>query len=65
MYVSPFILISFCATFCLILMFIITDTDECRDNNGTCSKLCTVDDLECECPPGYIFQPNTDDCKGE
>ena len=45
----------------------ITDIDECLDNNGNCSHDCvnTESSYYCECPLGYILQSNKHDCKGE
>ena len=43
---------------------ITTDINECH--NGTCSHTCvnTVGSYNCECPAGYILQPNKHDCEG-
>ena len=51
----------------VIIFIIITDVDECLDNNGTCSHDCvnTEGSYYCECPPGYILQSNQHDCEGE
>ena len=45
----------------------IADINECLDNNCTCSHHCinTEGSYHCECPPGYILQPNKHDCEGE
>ena len=47
-----------------IVMFIITDINECLD---TCSHHCinTEGSYHCECFAGYIFQPNKYDCEGK
>ena len=52
---------------CCILMFIITDIDECLENNGNCSHNCVniEDSYYCECPVGYNLQTNNHDCEGE
>ena len=44
-----------------------TDVDECLYNNGNCSHDCinTQGSYYCECPTGYILQPNRRDCAGE
>ena len=47
---------------------IITDINECLNNNGLCSHNCTniVGSYYCECPDGYLLQPNQHDCiRGE
>ena len=48
-------------------IIVVTDVDECLDNNGTCSHDCvnTEGSYYCECPPGYILQSNQHDCEGE
>ena len=45
----------------------IADVDECLDNNGNCSHKCvnTEGSYYCECPAGYILQPNNRICEGE
>ena len=52
---------------CYILMFIITDIDECLDSNGNCSHDCIniEGSYYCECPAGYNLQSNKHDCEGE
>ena len=46
---------------------IITDVDECLDNNGSCSHDCinTEGSYYCECPAGYTLQPNKRNCEGK
>ena len=48
-------------------MFIITDIDECLNNNGNCSHDCIniEGSYYCECPVGYNLQANKHDCEGE
>ena len=50
-----------------IYYVIITDVNECLDNNGNCSHDCvnTVGSYYCKCPAGYNLQPNKHECKGE
>ena len=51
----------------LCMYVIITDFNECWDNNGNCSHDCvnTVSSYYCECPAGYNLQPNKHKCEGE
>ena len=48
-------------------MFIITDSDECLENNGSCSHNCvnTEGSYYCHCPVGYNLQTNKHDCEGK
>ena len=50
-----------------IMFFIITDIDECLNNNGSCSHDCinTVGSYYCDCPTGHNLQPNNHDCEGK
>ena len=43
---------------------IITDINECLTSNGGCSHNCTntVGSYYCECPGGYVLQPNKLNC---
>ena len=52
---------------CCILIFIITDIDECLENNGNCSHDCvnTEGSYYCHCPVGYSLQTNKHDCEGK
>ena len=47
--------------------YVITDVDECLNNNDTCSHDCvnTEGSYYCECPTGYNLQPNKHDCEGK
>ena len=48
-------------------MLFVIDINECVDNNGGCSQICSNTDgsFECECYNGYDFIENsTTDCKG-
>ena len=45
----------------------VTDIDECTDNNGGCSQICTnlPGSFECRCRDGYHFiENNTTHCTG-
>ena len=48
------------------LILTITDINECLTNNGGCAHNCTntVGSYYCECPDGYVLQPNNHDCEG-
>ena len=47
-----------------IKIIIITDHNECGDNNGGCSHECVnmLGTHQCECPTGYALLPNKLDC---
>ena len=47
-----------------IIVFIVTDHNECGDNNGNCSHTCVnmAGTYRCECPTGYSLLPNQRDC---
>ena len=50
----------------LIISFVsFTDINECLD--ALCSHQCinSVGSYRCECPTGYVLQPNKHDCKGD
>ena len=49
------------------VFFLLLDVNECLDNKGNCSDNCinTPGSYHCECPTGYILQPNKRDCEGE
>ena len=47
-----------------LLIVIVTDINECLDNNGMCSHTCvnTPGSYHCECPTDYILQPDNHNC---
>ena len=54
-------------THCEVFNTFVTDIDECTDNNGGCSQICTnfPGSFECECHDGYHFLENsTSHCTG-
>ena len=50
----------------LLTFLIITDINECLNNNGRCSHTCnnTVGSYHCKCPTGYVLQSNNHNCAG-
>ena len=48
----------------MIYFSIITDHNECGDDNGGCSHECVnmLGTHRCECPTGYSLLPNKRDC---
>ena len=49
------------------ILYFVSDIDECRDNNGTCSHVCmnTEGSYHCDCFTGYALHPNNHDCEGQ
>ena len=47
-----------------ILIVIITDVNECLNDNGMCSHTCvnTPGSYHCECPADYTLQPDNHNC---
>ena len=48
------------------MYIVITDINECLNNNSGCSHDCvnTVGSYHCECSAGYVLLPNNHDCEG-
>ncbi len=50
------------------LLFVITDVNECDDENGThhCSQICinTPGSYHCKCKPGFVLSTNKRICNG-
>ena len=46
---------------------IITDIDECDDENGDCDQTCVNEDgtYHCECLSGYLLDEDNTGCSGE
>ena len=54
-------------THCGAFNTLVTDIDECAENNGGCSQICTniPGSFECQCRDGYHFIENsTSQCTG-
>ena len=51
----------------ILAILIITDINECLNNDGGCSHNCTntVGSYLCKCPDGYVLQSNNRDCEGK
>ena len=47
-----------------ICFSLVTDVNECLDNNGGCSHTCAnmAGTYRCQCPPGYTLHSNRRDC---
>ena len=51
----------------IIMLHILTDTDECSVNNGGCSQLCVNKPgaFECKCKTGYKLHDDKKNCSGD
>ena len=56
-----------CAVSYMYMYVLHSDRDECDENNGNCTQICTDTDgsFTCSCHPGYQLSKDRKNCKGK